>query len=297
MSIRALTAATAVCVSLGLFMHTGAGAQENVPKSAAKETMTPGGERGDVLYFWANHMGMLRGVQERDSIGTLDYVGTGTITANGQPCRLTRYHASINYQVSGMRVDYACTLPNGQNFEEVQVVGAEYAWNEVGGPGAGLVPGKGQAVPMKEAFAERAIRLWAGPQGAVKAAVTGGANTRIGVEAGKTTVTFPIPRVAGAIAKATLFNGPINGLCTRNCAERVEVRNGNLVTEYLYSNYADHNDPEEQLDAFFPGRIVEKRGTTTVLDLMVTRTQTANLYIVVPVPPAVKSAGPAAAQP
>lgn len=297
MSIKVLTAATVVCAGLGLLMHAAVDAQESVPKSAAKETMTPGGERSAVLYFWANHMGMLRGVQERDSIGTLDYVGSGTITVNGQPCRLTRYHASVNYQVSGMRVDYTCTLPNGQNFEEIQVVGAEYAWNEVGGPGAGLVAGKGQAVPMKEAFAERAIRLWGGPQGAVKAAVMGGANTRIVVEAGKTTVTFPIPRVAGAIAKATLFNGPINGLCTRNCAERVEVRNGNVVTEYVYSNYADLNDPEEQLDAFFPGRIVEKRGTTTVLDLMVTRTQTANLYIVVPVPPAVKSAGPAVAQP
>jgi len=43
-------------------------------------------------------------------------------------------------------------------------------------------------------------------------------------------------------AKATLFNGPINGLCTRNCAERVDA-NGDLVTEFSYSNYADHNDP------------------------------------------------------
>jgi len=297
MAMRILSVAAAVCIGLGLTMRVPATAQENVPKSAAKETMTPGGARADVLYFWANHMGMLRGVQERDSIGTLDYVGTGTITVNGQPCRLSRYHASINYQVSGMRVDYACMLPNGQSFEEIQVVGAEYAWNEVGGPGGGLVPGKGQALPMKEAFAERAIRLWAGPQGAVKAAAMGGEKTTIGVEAGKTTVTFPIPRVAGAIAKATLFNGPINGLCTRNCAERVEVRNGNVVTEYVYSNYADHNDPEEQLDAFFAGRIIEKRGAATLLDLMVTRTQTANLYIVIPVPPAVKSAGPAVAQP
>jgi len=296
MSIRLLTAAAAVCVVLGLTVHGPVSAQQNVPKSAAKETMTPGGTRNDVLYFWANHMGMLRGVQERDSIGTLHYMGTGTISVNGQPCRLSRYDVSINYQVSGMRVDYACTLPNGQNFEETQVVGAEYAWNEAGGPGAGL-SGKGQAVPMKTAFAERAIRLWAGAQGAVKAAMMAGENTKIGVEANKTTVTYPIPRVAGAVAKATLFNGPINGLCTRNCAERVEVRNGDLVTEFSYSNYADHNDPEEQLDAFFPGRIVEKRGTATLLDLTVTRTQTANIYIVVPVPPAVKNAGPAVAQP
>jgi hypothetical protein len=295
---RALTTATAAAL-IGL---TG-GAQiplaaqgAAVPRSAAKETMTPGGNLKDVLYFWANHMGMLRGTQEADFIGTLDLVGTGTITVGGQPCRLTKYHATINYQVSGMRVEYACTLPNGQTREEIPVVSGQYAWNEVGGPGAGLVPGKGQAVPARDAYAERAIRLWSWPQGAVKAAVMGGENTKIGVEGGKTTVTYPIPGVPGAIAKATLLGGQINGLCTRNCAERVEVRQGDVVTEFNYSNYADYNHPEEQLDAFFAGRIVEKRGPLTVLDLTVTRTQTANLYIVVPVPASVRSAGPVATQ-
>jgi hypothetical protein len=101
--------------------------------------------------------------------------------------------------------------------------------------------------------------------------------------------------VAGAIARATLTSGPVEGLCTRNCAERVEVRQGSVVTEFLYSNYADYNDPEEQLDAFFPGRIIEKRGGQTVLDVTVTRTNTPNLYIVVPVPASVKSAAPVAA--
>ena len=234
-------------------------AARETPKSAAKETLTPGGDLKAVLYNWANHMGMLRSVREVDSIGTLDYVGTGTINVNGQPCKLTKYHATINYQVSGMRVEFACTLPNSQTYQEIPVVSGQYAWNEVGGPGAGLVPGKGNATPARDAYTERAIRLWSGPQGAVKAAVMGGANTQVGVEAGKTTVTFPIPGVPGTTAKATLLSGPINGLCTRNCAERVEVRQGDVVTEFSYSKYADYNDPEEQLDAFFPGRIIEKR--------------------------------------
>jgi hypothetical protein len=268
---------------------------QDVPRSAAKETIIPGGALKDVLYWWANHMGMLRGVREVDAIATLDYVGTGTIDVNGQPCRLTRYHVSVNYQVSGMRVDYACTLPNGQKYEQIPVVSGGYAWNEVGGPGAGLA-GKGTATPAKDAYSERAIRLWAGPQGAVKAAVMGGEGTKVSVEAGKTVVTFQVPGVPGAVAKATLSGGPINGVCTRNCAERVEVRQGNAVTEFSYSRYADHNDPEEQLDAFFPGRIVEKRGPQTLLDLTVTRTETANLYIVVPVPPGVRAAGPATPQ-
>ena len=260
-------------------------------------TWKDAGDVQAVLYNWANHMGMLREIEEHDLIATLEFMATGTVTVAGQPCRLTRYRAEINYQMSGMRADFACTLPGGQTHEEIQVVGGQYAWNEVGGPGGGLVPGKGSAVPMAAAYAERAIRLWSNPQGALKSAVMGGANTKVGMEGGKTVVTYPIPGVPGAMGKATLTSGPLNGVCTRNCAERVEVRQGNTVTEFTYSQYADYNDPEEQLDAFFAGRIVEKRGADTILDLTVTRTNTPNLYIVVAVPPSVRSAAPAAPKP
>jgi hypothetical protein len=267
------------------------GAQKPVASAAA---LSPGGDVKTVLHDWANHMGMLRELAEHDLIATLEYFGNGTVNVAGQPCKLTKYRVTINYQMSGMRSEIACTRGDGQKHEEIQVVGGQYAWNEIGMPGGGLVPGQGSAVPAMDVYNERAIRLWSGPQGAVKAAVMGGANTKVGVEGGKTTVTYPIPGVPGAIAKATLTSGPVDGLCTRNCAERVEVRQGNVVTEFTYSNYADYNDPEEQLDAFFPGRIIEKRGATTVLDVSVTRTNTPNLYIVVPVPASVRSAVPAA---
>jgi hypothetical protein len=147
---------------------------------------------------------------------------------------------------------------------------------------------------MPNAYAERAIRLWSNPQGAVKSAIMGGENTKVGMEGGKTVVTYPVPGVPGAIARATLTSGPIEGVCTRNCAERVEVRQGDVVTEFIYSNYADYNAAEEQLDAFYAGRIIERRGGAMVLDITVTRTNTPNQYIVVPVPPAVRSAGPGA---
>lgn len=295
MRMKTLTIAT-VATLIGL---TGAVqislSAQGAPKPPAA-VPAPGGDLKTVLYNWANHMGMLRELQERDSIATLEYFATGTVNVNGQPCKLTKYRVEINYQMTGMRAEFACTRPDGQNHEELQVVGDRWAWNEVGFPGAGLVPGKGTAVPIMDAYNERAIRLWSGPQGAVKAAVMGGANTKVGVEGGKTVVTFPIPGVAVAIAKATLTSGPVTGLCTRNCAERVEVRQGNVVTEFTYSNYADYNDPEEQLDAFFPGRIIEKRGPLTLRDLTVTRTNTPNLYIVVPVPASVRKAAPAALQ-
>ncbi len=299
MRMNALTIA-AVAILTGL---TGA-EQISVSAQGAQPRRTEGIDRTwkgaggvkDVLYHWANHMGMLREIEEHDLVATLELLATGTVTVNGQPCRLTRYRTEINYQMSGMRADFACTLPNGQNHEEIQVVGGQYAWNELGGPGAGLVPGQGTAVPMMAAYTERAIRLWSSPQGAFKAAVMGGAETTVGMEGGKTVVTYPVPGVPGAIAKATLTSGPVEGVCTRNCAERIEVRHGNVVTEFTYSRYADYNDPEEQLDAFFAGRIIEKRGAQTMFDLTVTRTNTPNLYIVVPVPPSVRKAAPPAPQ-
>jgi hypothetical protein len=265
------------------------GAQQRRTEGIDRTWKGAGGVK-TVLYNWANHMGMLREIEEHDLIATLDFSATGTVAVNGQPCTLTRYRTEVNYQMSGMRADFACTLPNGQSHEEIQVVGGQYAWNEVGGPGAGLVPGQGTAVPMTAAYAERAIRLWSNPQGAFKSAVMGGAATTVEMEGGKTIVTYPIPGVPGAIAKATLTSGPVDGVCTRNCAERIEVRHGPSVTEFTYARYADYNDPEEQLDAFFAGRIIETRGTENVLDLTVTRTNTPNLYIVVPVPPSVRTA-------
>ena len=299
MSMKAIAIATIAAVTglTGTLAIPVDAQQAPRTRAAAAPAPTPGGDLKTVLYNWANHMGMLRGVQENDAIGTLDYVGTGTINVGGQPCRLTKYHAEINYQMSGMREDFACTLPNGQKREEIRVVGGQYAWNEIGGPGAGLVPGKGTATPTPEAYSERAIRLWSGPQGAVKAArINGGAKTKVAVEGEKTVLTYPIPGVPGAMAKATLTSGPVKGVCTRNCAERIEVRQGDAVTEFIYSNYKDYNDPEEQLDAFYAGRIIEKHGPLTVLDLTITRTNTPNLYVVVPVPPSVKAAGLAAPQ-
>jgi hypothetical protein len=285
-SVATLTGLTAT----GEMSLSAQSAQKPAPATAA----SAGGDVKTVLHDWANHMGMLRELEEHDRIATLEYLANGTLNVAGQPCKLSKYRVTINYQMSGMRAEIACTRADGQKHEEIQVVGGQYAWNEIGMPGGGLVPGQGSAVPAMEAYNERAIRLWSGPQGAVKAAVMGGANTKVGVEGGKTTVTYPIPGVPGTTAKATLTSGPVDGLCTRNCAERVEVRQGTVVTEFTYSNYADYNDPEEQLDAFFAGRMIEKRGATTLLDVGVTRTNTPNLYIVVPVPASVRSAVPAA---
>jgi hypothetical protein len=155
------------------------------------------------------------------------------------------------------------------------------------------MPGRGKATPNPGAVTQRLLRLWGGPQAAPKAAIAGGAKTTVTLEAGKSIVTYPIPGVNGAVARATLTSGPVEGVCTRNCAERVEVRHGNTVTEFTYSNYADYNHALNKVDGFFPGRIVEKRDGVTVLDLTVVETEVGNLYVVMPVPESVRKAGTA----
>jgi hypothetical protein len=215
---------------------------------------------------------------------------TGTVLVGGQPCALANYRASINYQVSGMRVQYTCTRPDGQMYKAIEVVSGQFAWDE-DIPGAELVPGQGKATPNPAARNERLIRLWSGPQGAPKAAVAAGANTKVSTVGGKTVLTYPIPGVSGATATATLLAGTGDGPCARNCAERIEVRQGNALTEFLYTEYEDYNEPQNKIKAFFPGHIVEKHDGVTILDLRIVETETGNLYVIMPVPASVRKAG------
>jgi len=228
-----------------------------------------------VLFNWFWYMGMLRGPQEIEAVATLEHQATGTIQVNGQPCPLTSYRVSTNYQVPGQRVQYTCRLANGQEYKAIEAVSGQYAWDE-DIVGAELVPGRGKATPRPAALHERLIRLWASPQGAPKAAAAGGDKTTVSHGTGKAVVTFPIPGVREAIATATLSS--------QNMAERFEVRQGDMVTEFTYADYADYNNPLNKVEAFYAGKLVEKRNGIIVRDLTTTETETGNVYVVMHVP-------------
>lgn len=256
-----------------------------------------------VLFNWTWHMGMLRGLEEHELVVSLEYRGKGTIQVDGQPCALTRYRTSTNYQISGQRVQYTCTLPGGQTRSNIEVVSGRYAWDE-DVPGAEIVPGRGKAIPKPDAVAERLIRLWASPQGAPKAALAGAGldllamdrdigrllqggtatigQTSVSWEGGKPVVTYPIPGVAGAIAKATLDS--------RYMAERVVVTHGSTTTEFFYGDYQDWNNPLNRIEAYYAGRITERRNGAVVRDLTTIETETGSVYVVVPVPDSVRAA-------
>jgi hypothetical protein len=270
-----------VAAALALFVSAPLAIAQQ-PAPPARYTPAPGAKDVKaVLFNWFWYMGMLRGPQEVEAVATLEHKASGTIQIDGQPCKLTAYRVSTNYQVSGQRIQYTCTRANGQEYKAIEVVNGQYAWDE-DIVGAELVAGRGTATAKPAAVAERLIRLWAGPQGAPKAAAAGGDKTSVSHDTGKPVVTFPIPGAAGAIARATLN--------AQNMAERVEVRQGNVVTEFTYADYADYNSPLNKIDAFYAGKLVERRNGIVMRDLTTVETETGNLYVVMPVPPSVRKA-------
>src|SRR5687768_3422117 len=256
-----------------------------------------------VLFNWAWHMGMLRSTEEYDLLMSLMYQGTGTVQVGGQPCNVTMYRSDISYQTSGERVRITGTRPNGQSCNTIEVLSGAYTWNE-DIMGAELVAGQGKATPMPAAVEERMIRLWANPQGAWKAAMFGTQDSdtpqmaarpqRVPADVMKVhktsvtwsgdtpVVTFPIPGVPNATATATLDE--------RFMAESVVVKNGADTYEFTYGNYKDWNNPLHPAEAFYTGRITEKKNGAVMRDITTTMTETGQMYVVMPVPASVKAA-------
>ena len=279
------------------------------PRGGVPEPYTPAADAKDlkaVLFNWMRNMGMLKGHDERDMVASLEYQGKGTIQVDGQPCTLTKYRASTNYQSFSQRIQYACTRPNGQTYSNIEVVSGLYAWNE-DTPGAEIGPTKGKATPMPAAVQERLIRFWASPQGAPKAAVAGtsetfwlGANpgtlfadgvakvgqTSVSWESGKPVISFPIPGVPGASATATLD--------AKYMTERVVIKQGppqqTTTTEFTYSDYQDWNNPLNKIEVFYAGKMAERKNGAVVRDLTTDQTETGNVYVVAPVPATVQAA-------
>ena len=241
-------------------------------------------------------LGMIRGPQRIDAINTLEYWGTGSISAvqpaNGQggarPEFKATYHASLSYAVPAMRVDAMRSNSNGPNQggglplaapqRQIQVVSGKFAWDE-SVPGAGFAAGT-TATPAPDAVSDRLLQLWVTPFGVLKMAAKAGAAAKVSTEGGATVITFPLAgSLEGITVKATLN--------TKNQPERVETRTNNpalvkMATETTYSDYKDLS--EITTDVPFPSHIVQKQGGLPVLDLTITKADTNNPYVVFPVP-------------
>ncbi len=269
-------------------------------------------ELKDVLYNWAWHMGMLRSGSESELIKTLDYYGAGgNMQVNGQPCTITRYHLQANYMIPGYRIDIGCTRPNTQTYSIVENMSGDYAWDD-DIVGAELVAGKGKSTPNRAALTDRRIRLWASPHGVLKSALAAAAGMHplqsfgqnpatlldrqaaAGVK-GTTTLTwvtektvekavltFPVPDVPGATMTATLVN---------YLPESVVVKNGNDTHEFIYSKWADFNNPLFKIEALIPTTTVERKNGAAVRNVTSKVTEIGQIYVIVPVPDSIQKAG------
>ncbi len=293
--------ATLAVAALGGSLTASAQFNREVP-----EPYTPAPDAKDlksVLFNWTRNMGMLKGHDEREMVASHEYQGTGTLLVDGQPCKLTKFRISTNYQSFSQRIQYTCTRANGQPYSNIEVVSGFYAWDE-DTPGAQIGPTEGKVKPMPATVQQRLIRIWAGPYGAAKAAIAGttpdtfwlGANpgtlfkdgvskagqTSVRWKGGNPVVTFPIPGVPGAVGTATLDD--------KFMTKSVVVTQGKNTTEFAYSDYQDWNNPLNKIDMLYAGKRTERHNGQVVRDLTTTVTETGNVYVVAPVPASVQAA-------
>jgi len=247
-----------------------------------------------ILYQAADTLGMLRTSREVDRVATMIYSGTGATVVDGNACTMESYRASVRYPipnaehafpVPGMRVDVSCARDSGVSERHVQVVAGELAWNET-------EPG-GSATPAPETVRERLLQVWLLPQGLVKAAVAAGPRTTASAEAGNPVLTFPLPApLDDTVVKITLdpdvflYHTMPTGLRREfsHRITRVETQFDGAAVEVAYSDYQDWNEADYKSDVLLPGRMVQTRAGTTVLDLTLTQSNTYNPYVVMPVP-------------
>jgi len=252
-----------------------------------------------LLYKAADTLGMLRTPSEVDRVVTMIFSGTGTMVLDGQACTMEAYRASVRYPipdeqhtfpVPGMRVEVSCTRNNAEPEQHVLVVAGEYAWNETE-PGV-------NATPAPEAVRERLLQTWILPQGLVKAAVAAGPRTTASSEAGNPTLTFPLPApLDDTVVKITLDPEVFHYHTMPNGSKRefghritqVETQFDGATMEVTYSDYQDWNESDYKSDVMLPGRIVQTRDGTTILDLTLIQSNTYNPYVVMPVPESIAS--------
>ena len=240
-----------------------------------------------VLFQLADSMGMLRGMQQEDSILTLEHWFKGTMTVGQQKFDVPEYRMSVNYSVPGMRADFRRQAAGGQAQRQIEVVSGAASWNEAD-------RGKG-ATAARDRVKERLVYLWTTPMGVVKAARMAGGKATFKTNGDVTMLTFPLPAPAEDVMVNVTARRDASLVIPDEAAlktlvgtyiVRVETTGG-VVTDTTYAEYGDWNWADYQADIMLPRRVTRKHGDTT-LELMTVNTNTYNPYVIMPVPENVK---------
>lgn len=221
----------------------------------------PGTDPTKVLFELQDGLGLLRGIEQSDSVARVEYWGTtGTMLVDGKASKLTSFKVSLNYEVPGMRFDFT-----GEGKRQIQVVADKFAWNEE-------TPG-GAATPMPAVANDRRLQLYLTPIGVAKAAALAGDALKVSVDGkGRTVITFPL--------QGTVITATLNALFQ---PETVEAQASGARHVWRYDQYGELND-NAKADVYLPRRLVHTIDGVTVLDLTVKHSNTYNPYVVMPIP-------------
>lgn len=240
-----------------------------------------------LVFEIANSIGMLRGLQQEDSILTLEHWNKGTMTVGQQRFDVPEYRMSINYSVPGIRVDLRRQAAGGQAQRMIEVVSGTAAWNETD-------RGKG-TTPARDKAKERLVYLWTTPMGIVKAARMAGDKATMKAAGATTVLSFPLPAPANDVTVNATVRRDASLAVPHEAAlktlvgtyiVRVETT-GAVVTDTTYAEYGDWNWDDYKADVMLPRRMTRKHGDTA-LELMTVNTNTYNPYVIMPVPDNVK---------
>ena len=276
MSTRIAAIATAAILAIGTLTVPARAQQRSAPDE------NPADVKALVLEV-ANSMGMLRGLQQEDSILSLEHWAKGAVTVGQQRFNVPEYRMSVNYSVPGVRMDYTRLGPNGQKQRHIEVVAGTAAWNETE---------RGRnASAASDRLKERLVYLWTTPMGVVKAARAAGAKASIKMQGGATVLSFPLPApVADVTVNATVRKDASlvvpDPAALKNLVGTYIVRvetTGAVTSDTTYAEYGDWNWEDYQADVMQPRRVVRKAGDTT-FELTTINTNTYNPYVVMPVP-------------
>jgi hypothetical protein len=278
--MRRTLLAFACAVTIGVLTASPGAKQRPAPTDSAADVKM-------LLFELANSMGMLRGLQQEDSILTLEHWAKGTMTVGQQKFDLPEYRLSVNYSVPGIRIDFRRQAFGGQPQRQIEVVSGASAWNETE---------RGRnATAARDRAKERLVYLWTTPMGVVKAARMAGAKATVKAAGNATVLSFPLPAPADDVTLNATVRRDASLLVPDEAAlktlvgtyvARVETV-GPVVTDTTYAEYGDWNWDDYQADILLPRRMTRKQGDTT-LDLVTTNTNTYNPYVVMPVPDNVK---------
>jgi hypothetical protein len=278
--MRRTLLAFAGAVTIGVLTASPAAQQRPAPADSAADVKT-------LLFELANSMGMLRGLQQEDSILTLEHWAKGTITVGQQKYDVPEYRLSVNYSVPGIRIDLRRQTQGGQPQRQIEVVSGAVAWNETE---------RGRnATAARDRVKERLVNLWTTPMGIVKAARMAGAKATVKAAGNATVLSFPLPAPADDVTLNATVRRDASLLVPDEAALKTLVGTyvvrvetvGPVVTDTTYAEYGDWNWDDYQADILLPRRMTRKQGETT-LDLVTTNTNTYNPYVVMPVPENIK---------